>query len=438
MDVDTKHLSFQGRLNKLAIVFHYSRANIYSYHALIGALETNPELSDIPFYFPKPGSFLSQIDRLFSIERFQKLIVCFSLNTFQLPKVTDKLQKLATHPNRKRMIIILGGAHATAKPKEMLSLGADIIVLGEGEKTFTELISKIKNQDSIDEQKGIAFLDFNGTLVKTSKNKPIVLDDYPPFAPNSGLYSALEITRGCKFGCTYCQVPEIFGKNIRHRSPETIIKWGKFLLSKRENWDFRFITPNAFGYGAKKASEPNIEMIEKLLSGLYELKAKKRKRIYFGTFPSEVRPESITEDVLALTKKYCNNDNLIIGAQSGSSTILEKLRRGHTIEQVLSAVKLAHQYDFSMNIDFIIGFPEETDEDQFQTIDLCRELIKQGCNIHMHYLIPLPGTKYELIKPQEINSEVLQILKKWTNDGSIFGSWQHQYDLVYKGKIRDV
>ncbi|MHA1186509.1 MAG: hypothetical protein ACTSSK_06475 [Candidatus Heimdallarchaeota archaeon] len=48
----------------------------------------------------------------------------------------------------------------------------------------------------------------------------------------------------------------------------------------------------------------------------------------------------------------------------------------------------------------------------------------------MHYLIPLPGTAYEKINSNPIAPEILKTLRKWSNDGIIFGSWQHQYDLV--------
>ncbi|MCK5158755.1 MAG: radical SAM protein, partial [Candidatus Heimdallarchaeota archaeon] len=163
---------------------------------------------------------------------------------------------------------------------------------------------------------------------------------------------------------------------------------------------------------------------------LKNLKAKNRKRIFFGTFPSEVRPESVTEETLRITQEFCDNDNLTMGAQTGSPKILASIRRGHTIEQVLDAVDIANKFNFTMNVDFILGFPDETEEDQFETISLCKELIAKKSKIHMHYLIPLPGTKYENVKPKSISPEILKILRRWSNDGIIFGSWQHQYEKV--------
>ena len=78
-----------------------------------------------------------------------------------------------------------------------------------------------------------------------------------------------------------------------------------------------------------------------MLSGLHKLKEKNRKRIFFGTFPSEVRPESVKEETLRITQELGDNDNLTMGAQSGSPKILASIRRGHTVEQVFDAVDLA-------------------------------------------------------------------------------------------------
>lgn len=429
MELSDSKVDIMKTRNEIGLVFRYTRANIYSYHALIGSLEINPLFYDIPIFIPTKENFKSEITRLLKIEEYDQLILGLSVNTFQLDENLKLIRKLNTSSYRNKIKIIVGGPHPSAEPEIILRAGADFVVRGEGEKTFPELIAAIIDDSDFSKLKGISFLDEN-QLIHCPKNEDIILDDYPPFAPQHELYSAIEITRGCKYRCKYCQTPNLFGRDVRYRSPENVIKWGKFLLTKRENWDFRFITPNAFGYGSLKSTEPNLKMIKELLSGLNSLEAKKRRRIFFGTFPSEVRPESVTEGTLNLTKEFCHNDNLTMGAQSGSPRILKLIRRGHTVEKVISAVDLANEFSFKMNVDFIIGYPEETEEDQYLTLDLCKELIKKNCKIHMHYLIPLPGTDYANKTPSPISSNILQTLRKWSNEGIIFGSWQYQYDTV--------
>ncbi|NHJ48649.1 MAG: TIGR04013 family B12-binding domain/radical SAM domain-containing protein [Asgard group archaeon] len=413
---------------KIAIVFRYTRANIYSYHALAGALEINEELCDIPIFVPKSDIFFEKINHLIANEKYDLLIIGLSINSFQIDDYKQVFKQLSESKIRNKLKIIVGGPHPSAKPAELLDLGADFVVIGEGEESFPSLVKKIIENESTENLAGIAYK--TNKIQINPQTSCINLDDYPPFGPKYGLYSALEITRGCNFNCKYCQVPTLFGKPVRYRSPQNVIKWGKYLLTRRDSWDFRFISPNAFGYGSKISSKPNVEMIKELLTGLRALKAKKRQRIYFGTFPSEVRPESVTEDTLDLTREYCDNDNLTMGAQTGSPKILKLIHRGHTVEQVIDAVDLAKTFSFVMNVDIILGYPEETTKDQYLTIDFCKELIDKGCKIHMHYLIPLPGTKYENITPSEIDSEVLKIIRRWSNDGLIFGSWQHQFQKV--------
>ena len=415
---------------KLGIIFHYSKQNRYSFHALIGAFEINLNLIDIPIFLSSREMFFQDLDRLFSVDGFNKLIVGFSINSFQINYFKKLIENLNSHPRRDDFIIIVGGPHPSALPKNLLDIGADIVVIGEGEKSFPELITLIRNNEQLSQQKGIAFKTNAQKFCLQPKNDLVDLNNYPPFAPKRGLYSAIEITRGCKFGCKYCQVPSLFGKTIRYRNPDNVIKWGEYLLSKRPHWDFRFISTNAFGYYSKRSDNPNVKKIQELLSGLKKLKAKKSKRIFFGTFPSEVRPESITDDTLNLTKEFCDNTNLTMGAQSGSQKILGIIKRGHSVEQIHNAVDLALKYGFQLNIDFILGFPEETPEDQYATLELCKELIAKKCKIHMHYLIPLPGTAYENKIPRELDPEVFTILGRWSKKGLIFGSWDHQYNTV--------
>lgn len=88
------------------------------------------------------------------------------------------------------------------------------------------------------------------------------------------------------------------------------------------------------------------------------------KRFFFGTFPSEVRPEFVTEESVELVRKYCANDSLSLGAQSGSGRILKEIRRGHTVEDSISAVECCLEHEIVPAVDFIFGLPTETEEDQ--------------------------------------------------------------------------
>jgi B12-binding domain/radical SAM domain protein len=216
---------------------------------------------------------------------------------------------------------------------------------------------------------------------------------------------------------------------MRHRSIPQIIKYAK--LSVQHNLtDIRFITPNALGYGAS-GNRPNISILEKLLKSI-RIAIGKKGKIFFGTFPSEVRPDFVTKEALEIIKKYCDNDNIIIGAQSGSSKILKEIGRGHSVEDIYRAVKLTKETGFLPNVDFIFGLPGETKKDQKQTLKVIEDLIQMDAKIHSHYFMPLCGTPFENSKSIKIDKENYKILGRLESQGKLYGQWRKQ-ELIAKG-----
>ncbi|MCG2728036.1 MAG: TIGR04013 family B12-binding domain/radical SAM domain-containing protein [Candidatus Methanoperedenaceae archaeon] len=186
-------------------------------------------------------------------------------------------------------------------------------------------------------------------MVFTGKRNDIDLDRYPAFDPDV-MHSSIEITRGCPFFCAYCSIPQLFGHRMRHRSIDVIARYAQFL------GDIRFTSPNAFAYGSD-GRHPSADKIEALL------KALPYKRAFFGTFPSEVRPEFINDRVLELVSKYCANTAINSGGQSGSQSILDRIKRSHSVEDIIIGAEKCLKLCFTPVVDFIFGLPYETEED---------------------------------------------------------------------------
>jgi B12-binding domain/radical SAM domain protein len=231
------------------------------------------------------------------------------------------------------------------------------------------------------------------------------LDAYPAFSRTKGY---VEITRGCPFSCGYCQTPHIFGHCMRHRSIDTIAEYAN------RYGHARFVSPNAFAYGSD-GIHPRWEKIERLFLQL-------KHAIYFGTFPSEVRPEFICEESLSLIVQYCSNTRLHFGAQSGSDQVLERLYRGHTVDEIFRAVELCTEFSITPVVDFIVGFPFETDEDQSLTLDLIQWVARYG-NVHVHRFMPLPGTPLAGTNARSLLPETEKICGKLAESGKLTGSW---------------
>jgi len=266
-------------------------------------------------------------------------IMIYSFATRQAPSIFREISQARTES-----IFIAGGPHPSARPAETLRF-FDYVVMGEGEETLPDLINVIQSKGDILSVKGIAYKRKNN-IVFTEKRNHVNLDKYPPFDLKI-MRNSIEITRGCPFSCAYCANPQLFGRTMRHRSIDVILKYSKFLK------DIRFTSPNAFAYGSDGV-HPRIEKIESLLRTLQP------GRIFFGTFPSEVRPEFIDDRILELVSKYCENTTISMGGQSGSQRMLESIKRKHTVEDIITGAEKCLEHGFTPIVDFIFGLPDET------------------------------------------------------------------------------
>ena len=133
-----------------------------------------------------------------------------------------------------------------------------------------------------------------------------------------------------------------------------------------------------------------------------------------------------------MVKKYCSNDNIIIGAQSGSQKILDLCHRGHTVEDVIKAVELTLKSGLKANVDFIFGLPDETAEDVKMTINVMEDLVRMGARIHAHSFIPLPMTPFAREPARKLDEHVQKSLQSSLLGSNVFREWKKQEVLAQK------
>ncbi len=334
-------------------------------------------------------------------------IMIYSFATRQAASVFREVKEANTNS-----IFIAGGPHPSGKPEETLDI-FDYVVIGEGEETLPELIETITSGKDVSQIKGIAYKDNNNKTIFTGKREPVDLDKYPCFDPNI-LMSPLEISRGCPFRCKYCQTPRLFGGKVRHRSIDSIVKYAKHYR------DLRFTSSNALAYGSD-GIHPRLDKVENLLSTLHRMEG---KTIYFGTFPSEVRPEFVTDESLELITKYCTNTKVSLGAQSGSDRILRSILRGHTVDDVVHSIDICFDHGITPVVDFMVGFPDETEEEQDMSLEIIQWICKKGGHVHSHYLTPLPGTPYANVMTSPVSKRYRRVMGKMALEGKVTGSWE--------------
>ena len=314
-------------------------------------------------------------------------------------------------------------------------LEVGVLGLGGGDRTSPDLLRRTFAEESsgrfdgaqYKDVAGIAFLtavEGNGTLrlVRTPRRPWTDLNAYPPFSLKHRKLAAIEITRGCPWACSFCQTPFFLGGRMRYRTVEQIVYWLRRAKEEVGMRYARFISADCFCYGSPDGRAPDLESVERLLYEVSHLMGK--ENTFFGSFPSEVRPNSVSREGIALIRKYCANDNVVIGAQSGSPRMLELIRRGHTIEEVFRASEIIVASGLKCFVDFIFGLPGETPADRELTLAAIQRLTAMGATINSHFFMPLPGTPLATSRPGAPDAETLLFLERLTSDRQELGRWK--------------
>lgn len=354
-------------------------------------------------------------------------IICFSFQTpdvFAIQSLVEAIRK-----ENKEVILIAGGAHPSGAYNHTLDMGFDYVFVGEGEEIFIEFLNKyISKKDDHENIKGIAFKK-DGKIIFTGKAKMVDINKFLPVSSKFRLFTPIEITRGCPYGCYYCQTTYLFGK-VRHRGIPQILNSVKILIN--HGWDeIRFVSPNILSYGSKDGIKSNLPELEKMLASVKKVRGV--RKIYAGNFPSEVRPENLTKEASLILKNYSDNDNIIIGFQSGSDSVLKRMHRQHTVKDALLAVERALDVGFKVNVDFIFGNPRETRKEEEETIRIIEKLSKLSkVRIHGHAFLPLAGTPWQNEKAGRISKKLREFLEYLKKSGKIYGDWKEQEEIGKK------
>jgi B12-binding domain/radical SAM domain protein len=384
------------------LLFYYHRLNSYSFNALAGAMDADPSLSDWPVDIVLTEEQLRALAAV-RLNRHGHATVALSILTCQFPAMQRLIRQLRSEFGS-GITIVAGGPHVTACAEEVLGAGADIAVRGEAEEIFPGILRSIENGQKIH---GIQ-----------SPDNSVDIDAFSSFSPKRGMFGPIEITRGCAFACSYCQTSHIFGVNLRHRSIANIVRQAEMLRSINRKV-VRLLSPNAFSYGSPDGRRLNFDAVRELLAALRKTLTSKG-RILFAHFPSEARPEHITPDTLDLLKEFADNDEIVIGAQSGSQRMLDRCHRSHTVEDILSAVSLARKRGYKVIIDFIFGLPGENEKDKQENLAVMEQVVRMGARIHPHIFAPLPQTAFSKAPPGSISPVFARALENFQSQHRIY------------------
>ena len=292
--------------------------------------------------------------------------------------------------------VIAGGVFVTFSPDETISNSCiDIICIGEGEKALVKLCEKMHSKEdytSIDN----LWVKKDGKIIKNPLGKLIDLDNLPfidydifernrLYRPMQGkIYTMihLEMDRGCPYDCTYCEAPHLrklfkdsgCGTYYRRKSVNRLMDEIRHLVEK--------YNPDYINFNSETFLAKPIEELRDF--------AEKYKEIAIP-FWCQSRPETVTEEKIKLLKEM-NCQNLQFGIEHGNEKFRAKmLNRRCSNESMLDSFKIVEKYGIEYTVNNIIGFPGETRELIFDTINLNRQINPTTMNCYL--FTPYKGTR---------------------------------------------
>jgi len=320
-------------------------------------------------------------------------VFVYSFMTPHLPQIASEIRDLKSgcfsgwKGTRNRPLFVAGGPHVNGDADLPRAIGFDIVLPGPGEEAFLGL--------------GEALLSNNLDIVETRHAASPHLNGHPPDAPKSANWDdyipvssyfphipPLELTRGCFHRCRYCQTG---GQKPRNRDLASIARHLGAVRSrgfKRVN----FIAPSSSEFAADRPRSLQIAAI----AALFELcRDAGMTRIEYGIFPSELRPDSLNDQLLKLLQENVAHRKLTIGAQSGLDDRLRSIGRGHTVADIERAAAIANAHGFRANLDFIVAFPDETADEREHVFSFISQLNRRyRIQAHLHHFFPLAGSHF--------------------------------------------
>jgi len=306
--------------------------------------------------------------------------------------------------------VVWGGIHGTLFPEQTIRHPlVDYLILGEGEISFPKLLDYFSGNGELDNVDGLVYKR-GDDVVNHPEGKIIDLNylpilDYFLLNPKTLKFDSiiLNTSRGCPYRCTFCVNVALHNRRWRHQEPKKVIEELKYLV-------------NDLGYKTVKFQEDNFfvskERVEKILDGIKEnnLKFKWLTNCRVDYF----RDDYINDEFLEKLKKVgCYK--LMFGAESGSQRMLDYLKKGTNIGQIIKSAELCQKHDISAVYSFMCALPTETREERMKTLELIDKLIVIGDKVNI--ISPQPYRPYpgdELAREcQELGYKFPKELEDW-------------------------
>ena len=311
--------------------------------------------------------------------------------------------------------------------------GTKIVVTGcFAQEQGRELIKKFNYIDIVMGNQNIGRIPEAIEEIENRSIKHVVMTNYEDELPpridadfESKKTASIAITYGCNNFCTYCIVPYVRGRERSVPMPELIEEARE--LVKKGYKEIILLGQNVNSYG-KGLSEN--ETFANLLQNICDIDGDFIIR-FVSPHPRDFTDDVI--DVIARNPKIARSLHLPL--QSGSTRVLKLMNRGYSKEQYIAlAEKIKERIPgVSLTADIIVGFPQETEEDFMDTLDVVNKVGFETSFMFMYSI--RKGTKAAVMEGQiddEVKKDRLHRLMSLQN------SISKKLSMEYEGKTERV
>lgn len=341
--------------------------------------------------------------------------------------------------NNLRQTLLAGGQFPALFPEKYLE-HCDIVVNGEGEETFCEILNACQDKSDIFSLKGIIYKKGNEVISNPKRELWEELDeipfpDYSSLKPTIDYYSKrsrvvknimapLLTSRGCPYQCTYCN-KSVFGSKFRYRSPENIVAEIGWLRNNFKVDQIDILDDN-FNLIIDRAGQVLDRIVEKGLDIAISCH-------------NGLRADKISES-FARQLKRAGVFKVGLGIETADPDLMKKINKDLNLDKVKEAVYLLRKQGITVHGYFILGLPGDNPHSMSRTIKFAKEINPHFCNFAI--CIPFPGTEvYKQVKKEgRFLKDVDSGVSSGFFDGKIFfeidGTKAEDVSFYYKKAYR--
>jgi len=344
---------------------------------------------------------------------------CVGLTTMIGKQIKNALEISEFVKKHSKAVVVWGGYHPTLYPEQTLEHPlVDVVIKGEGEISFLEVVKKLENNESLENIKGISYKRKN-KIINNKEREFIDLNSLPKFPfqlvkvkdyfINKGIIKdelLIFSSRGCQFNCSFCYNKKFNENKWRGMSAEKVLN----ILKKIKE----------LGAKSVRIADENFFTDKKRVKDICDLMIREKINLKISTTITAKELSDFNKEFLEKLSK-AGFETLYVGVESGCERIQRVLKKEVDVNKLLATNKRLKRTRIKPRYLFMTGVPSETKDEFKRTISLIKKLKKDNDDATNALVMftPYPGTEiYNKIKKTIKEPESLEEWSKSSWDGT--------------------